>query len=150
MTDHHHKAAALKAAGRKAVALSQARPYRPNPLLVKPGKRTRQEALPTALHMSLCVGFSLLVFAIINICVTEMLGRRNPFTGLVQSGTMVRFGNWQQLPSPSLQRILAPPPSRLQPASTGHVLPRWSACWSVEALQQLSGACVANVPTISP
>jgi hypothetical protein len=135
MTDHHHKAAAVKAAGRKAVALSQARTYRPNPLLVKPGKRTRQEALPTALHMSICVGFSLLVFAIINICVTEILGKRNPFTALVQSGTMVRSGSWWQLPSPSLHHILASPLNMVrQPAaSTRHVVPCSPACWSFEA-----------------
>jgi hypothetical protein len=111
MANDHHKAAAVKA-GRKAVAVSQARPYRPNPLLVKPGKRTMQEALPTALHMGICVGSSLLVFAIINICVTEKLGKRNPFTALVQSGTMVSLNIWQQ-PQPAscsgscLQLLLA-------------------------------------------
>lgn len=63
--------------------------YKKNPLLVKPGKRTKAEALPSALHMGVCVGCSLLVFAIINICVTELLGPKNPFVRLVQSGTMV-------------------------------------------------------------
>lgn len=108
------------------MALSQARPYRPNPLLVKPGKRTMQEALPTALHMSICVGFSLLVFAIINICVTEALGQKNPFTALVHSGTMVRLNSWRQLPSPILRHVPTPTlrcvrPSGRQGHTLGHV-----------------------------
>lgn len=63
--------------------------YRPSPLLVKPSKRNRQDALPSALHMGACVTLSLLVFAIIDICVAQQLGPKNTFTSLVQSGTMV-------------------------------------------------------------
>jgi len=77
--------------GRKhAAPPPAAQTYRSSPLLMKPGKRSRQEALPSALHMGICVTLSLLVFAIINICVTESLGPKNPWTKLVQSGTMVR------------------------------------------------------------
>lgn len=65
------------------------RPYRPSPLLAKAGRRTPAEAMPTALHMGVCVGFSLLVFAIINICVTLLLPASNPYVVLVQRGTMV-------------------------------------------------------------
>jgi hypothetical protein len=75
----------------KAAAAPKQHVYRKSPLLAKPGKRTRQEALPSALHMGICVGLSLLVFAIINICVSEQLGPRNPFVRLVNSGTMVSF-----------------------------------------------------------
>lgn len=57
--------------GQKADAakarMPQPRVYKPSPLLVKPGKRSMQEALPSALHMGLSVGLSLLVFAIINV-----------------------------------------------------------------------------------
>lgn len=74
----------------KGSQATPARPYRPSPLLAAPGKRSRQEALPSALHMALSVAASLLVFAINNICVTELLGKGNYWTRLVQPGTMVR------------------------------------------------------------
>lgn len=79
-----------KAAAPAAAATNPSHVYKASPLLAKPGKRSRQDALPSALHMGVCVALSLLVFAIINICVSEHLGHRNPFTRLVQSGTMVR------------------------------------------------------------
>jgi hypothetical protein len=56
-----------KAANVKA-AMPQPRVYKSSlPLLVKPGKRSRQEALPSALHMGTCVGLCLLILAIINV-----------------------------------------------------------------------------------
>jgi uncharacterized integral membrane protein len=55
------RAAAVKA------ALPQPRVYKSSPLLVKPRKRSRQEALPSALHMGICVSLCLLIFAIINV-----------------------------------------------------------------------------------
>lgn len=55
------KAATVKA------ALPQPRVYKSSPLLVKGGKRSRQEALPSALHMGICVGLCLLIFAIVNV-----------------------------------------------------------------------------------
>lgn len=84
---------ATPAAHNKAPRSSPPRPYKHSPLLAKPGKRSRQDALPTAIHMGLCVSVCLLVFAVINIVVTEKLGPRNPFTSLVNSGVMVRVGS---------------------------------------------------------
>lgn len=89
--------------GRKhAAPPPAAQTYRSSPLLMKPGKRSRQEALPSALHMGICVTLSLLVFAIINICVTESLGPKNPWTKLVQSGTMMAMITVTVLGTPNL------------------------------------------------
>jgi hypothetical protein len=74
---------------KQAVVPQKQHAYRKVPLLAKPGKRTRQEALRSALHMGVCVGLSLLVFAVINICVTQTLNPKDPFVKFVQSGTMV-------------------------------------------------------------
>lgn len=58
------------------------RAYKPSPLLAKPGKRSRQEALPSALHMGLSVGLSLLAFAIISVSSTK----HRPVAGRISKG----------------------------------------------------------------
>lgn len=57
------------------------RTYKPSPLLAQPGKRSRQEALPSALHMGLSVGLSLLAFAIISVST-----KHRPGAGRISKG----------------------------------------------------------------
>eukprot|EP00878_Enallax_costatus_P017853 GHUV01018760.1.p1 GENE.GHUV01018760.1~~GHUV01018760.1.p1 ORF type:complete len:366 (+),score=100.73 GHUV01018760.1:84-1181(+) len=127
------------------------------PVLLKPPKRTIAKALPSALHVGLSSTLSVLLLGIINIAVTLGLGPRNPWSKLVQAGTMMAMITVCILAMPNLGNSVAKGIQRIAGVMVGGWLfyalyancPRWwflAVCLAVWAfiLVALSFLLVGN------